>query len=165
MHKDLIDAYKRVCGSCWNQSEAYEKMVLEPAPRYYVSIKQAHKVIAPMMRGDFEMVNLMIPMKREMYYSLFEVIMRLSTQAEFRGKSLYFILPFAITQPAPRFYISPTRARIIRGFMKNGTFDENGKVVDEKLPSYARTRKSYHIRKEKHRQWMLEKMLEEQKQV
>lgn len=159
MHIDLIEAYKRVCGKCWSQHEAYERMVLEPAPRYYVSAKHAHQIIAPMVKGDFEMVNLMLPMRREMYYSLFEVVLRLSEQKEFRGKSLNYIMPFAITQPAPRFFISPTRARIIRNFLKNGIFDEQGKVIEEKLPSYTRTRVNKQLKMEAHKKWMLERKL------
>lgn len=140
MHQDLIDAYKRVCGDCWSQREAYVRMVNEPAPRYYVSPRQASQNIAMMVRGDFSKVDTMMPLRRELYYSLFDVVQRLSERREFIGKSLSYIMRFAVVEPAPKFFISPVRGSIIRGFIKNGTFDENGKVIDAKLPSYATTR-------------------------
>jgi hypothetical protein len=166
MHQDLIAAYKRVCGECWSQHQAYERMVNEPAPRYYVTPRQASQNIAAMIRGDFRRIDLMMPLRREMYYSLFKVVQELSEKREFIGKSLSYIMKFAVMQPAPKFFISPVRASIIRGFIRNGVFDEDGKVRDEKLPSYVNTRennrkrtKERKERKEKMK-WMLEKMSE-----
>lgn len=170
MQHDLVEAYKRVCGSCWSQSQAYERMVVEPAPRYYVSPRQASQIISPMVRGDFRSVNKMQPLRKAMYYSLLEVVQRLSEKREFIGKSLAYIMRFAVVEPAPRFFITPTRASIIRGFIRNGVFDENGKVIDAKLPSYARTRennmkrfrarKARKERREERKRWMLENQSE-----
>lgn len=163
MQVDLINAYKKVCGSCWSQTQAYERMVEQPAPRYYVTPKQACSVISRMMKGDFERVNMMAPTRREMYYSLFDVVIKLSEKREFIGKSLSYIMKFAVAQPAPQFFISPIRARIIRGHIRNGVFDEEGKVRDEKLPSYTRCREKKRRIAEAKRRWMLEKMSEETK--
>lgn len=157
MQQDLIAAYKRVCGDCWSQQQAYERMVTEPAPRYYVSPRQASQIIALMVRGDFSRVDTMLPLRREMYYSLFNVVQQLSEKREFIGKSLSYIMRFAVVQPAPRFFISPVRASIIRGFIRNGVFDEDGKVIDEKLPSYVRTRENNLKKYKKKKKWMLEK--------
>jgi hypothetical protein len=116
-----------------------------------------------MVRGNFDHVNMMLPLRREMYYSLFNVVMELSEKRAFIGKSLSYIMAFAVIQPAPRFFISPIRGRLIRGFIKNGVFDENGKVIDAKLPSYVTTRennrKKFKERKEREK-WTLEKMSE-----
>jgi hypothetical protein len=166
MQQDLIAAYKRVCGNCWSQQQAYERMVNEPAPRYYVSAKQASQNIALMVRGDFSRIEMMMPLRREMYYSLFKVVQELSEKREFIGKSLSYIMKFAVVQPAPKFFISPIRGCIIRGFIKNGVFDENGKVIDAKLPSYVNTREKNRKRtkeRKERKKWMLEKMLEEEK--
>ena len=164
MQHDLIAAYKRVCGNCWSQHQAYVRMVNEPAPRYYVSPKQASQIISLMVRGDFSKVEMMLPMRREMYYSLFKVVQELSEKREFIGKSLSYIMKFAVVQPAPKFFISPIRGSIIRGFIKNGVFDENGKVIDEKLPSYVNTRENNRKRtkeRKERKKWTLEKMSEE----
>lgn len=164
MQQDLIAAYKRVCGSCWSQHQAYERMVNEPAPRYYITPRQASQNIAMMVRGDFSRVDMMMPLRREMYYSLFGVVQQLSEKREFIGKSLSYIMRFAVIQPAPKFFISPTRGSIIRGFIKNGVFDENGKVRDEKLPSYVTTRENNRKRtkeRKERKKWTLEMMSEE----
>lgn len=161
MQQDLIAAYKRVYGKCWSQHEAYERMVNEPAPRYYISPKQASQNIALMVRGDFSKVEMMMPLRREMYYSLFSVVQELSERREFIGKSLSYIMKFAVIQPAPKFFISPVRGCIIRGFIKNGVFDADGKVIDEKLPSYVNTRENNRKRskeRKERKKWMLEKM-------
>jgi hypothetical protein len=160
MQQDLIAAYKRVCGNCWSQHQAYERMVNEPAPRYYISPRQASQNIALMVKGDFSRVDMMLPLRREMYYSLFKVVQELSEKREFIGKSLSYIMKFAVIQPAPKFFISPIRGSIIRGFIKNGVFDENGKVIDAKLPSYVNTREKNRKKSKERKKWMLEKMSE-----
>ena len=158
MQEDLIRAYKQVYGSCWTQKQAYERMVMQPAPRFYVTPKQACTIISPMMRGDFERVDLMMPLRREMYYSLFDVVVRLSEKREFIGKSLSYIMKFAVAQPAPRFYISPIRAKIIRSYIRNNNFDENGRVRDEKVPSYVACRERNVQKYRRRKQWMQERM-------
>lgn len=163
MQGDLIQAYKKVYSTCWSQRQAYERMVKEPAPRYYVSPKQACAIISPMMRGDFEYVDMMLPLRREMYYSLFDVVVKLSERREFIGKSLSYIMKFAVAQPAPQFFISPTRARIIRGYIKNGTFDENGKVNEDRVPSYRTGREKKRRMLQEKKRWMQERMLDAEK--
>jgi hypothetical protein len=134
LHVDLIEAYKRVSPHCWTQHEAYERMVKEPAPRYYVSAKQAYQVIAPMTKGDFDLVNLMIPMRRRMYYSIFETFMRMSEQRQFVGKSLYYIMQFVVLSQAPEFFITPGRAKQIRIFIKNGRLRSDGRPNKDYVP-------------------------------
>ncbi len=144
MQADLIDAYKRVSPHCWTQLEAYERMVREPAPRFYISSDAARRVLAPMVRGDFRRVDKMDNNKKEMYYALFEKVIELSEKREFAGKSLTYITPFAVLQPAPWFFISADRAKHIRTFMKIGIIMRDGRVDDTRLKSVARTRERYH---------------------
>ena len=158
MYKDLIQAYKNVAPLCWSQQEAYERMVLEPAPRFYVTAKQAYHFITKMVRGDFERVNLMLPLRRSMYYALYDEFVKLSEKPSFYNKSVWFIIQHAVAQPAPRFYITAERAKHLRCWLKNGTIDNNGKVDERRLPSYKRTRENLYKRRERKRQWMLEKM-------
>ena len=160
MHNDLIEAYKKVYHTCWSQSQAYELTVRQPAPRFYVTARQASQVIAPMLRGEREHVDQMYPMRRQMYYDLFAVVQRLIEKREFIGRSLHYIMKFAVLEPAPRFYISARLMSMIRGFMRNGVYDENGKVRDDRLPSYVNTRVNKRKRIEERKQWMLAKMSE-----
>lgn len=147
---DLIAAYKAVAPFCWTQKEAHERMVKQPAPRYYVTAKRAYQVILPMMRGDFERVNLMPPSRRRMYYCLFDEVVKMMEKPAYYNKSLKYIMQFAVTRPAPEFFLSPTRAWHIRYWLKKGTINADGVVDDTKLPSYVRTRE-YHRNKKKNR--------------
>jgi hypothetical protein len=161
MHADLMEAYIKVSGRCWTQMEAYEKMVKQPAPRYYVTAKQAYQVLLHMMKGDFEIVDSMPIRKKKMYYSLFEQVIKLSEKRSFIGKSLWYIVPFAINCPAPEFFISAERARHIRGWLRSGAIKEDGRIDDTIVKSYVNTRvnkrtKSNRIRKKD--LWMSEKM-------
>lgn len=169
MHIDLIKAYNQVAHTCWYQSQAYERMVKQPAPRFYVSAKQAYQVISHMVRGDFTKVNKMQPLRRKMYYALLEVVNRLSLRYEFVGKSLCQIMQHAVTQPAPEFFISPYRARFLRANL-NRMYDDEGRVIDEKCKHYVELREKRHKqcerkKKRKEKKWMLEKALKEQKEM
>ena len=159
MHADLMKAYINVSGTCWTQMEAYEKMVKEPAPRYYITPKQAYQVLARMMKGDFEIVDMMATGKRRMYYSLFEEVLKLSEKREFIGKSLWYIVPFAVNSPAPEFFITAERARHIRGWLKSGVI-KDGRIDETIVKSYAnsRNRSRQKNRKESEEIWTAEKM-------
>lgn len=129
---DLIKAYNSVAPHCWSQREAYRKAVLQPAPRYYITPKQAAQVIAPMVKGDFEKVNMMLPNKRRMYYSLFQKVIELSEKRAFIGKSLYYIVQFAVASPAPEFFCSPDVLFMVRSYLKNNHYDDDGRVIGVK---------------------------------
>lgn len=107
-------AYIDVCGSCYSQKEAYEKTAAHPAPRYYISPKQALQVISPMTKGDFELVEMMQPRRRKLYESLFKEVDKMSELREYQGKSLSYILQFAVLRPAPEFFIGWDRVKQIR---------------------------------------------------
>lgn len=148
---DLIKAYNKVAPNCWSQEDAYKKAVKQPAPRYYVSARQAAQVIAPMVRGDFERVNMMQPNRRRMYYSIFDKVMELSEKRAFIGKSLTYIVQYAVISPAPEFFVSHYALAQVRSFLKNGYFDDEGKTKNvktrqrayEKLKKKRETLKAY----------------------
>lgn len=157
MHADLIKAYINVSKHCWTQHEAYERMVKEPAPRYYVTPKHAYKALRPMMKGDFELVDMMTERKRDLYYSLYDTVLKLSEKRDFLGKSLWHIVHFAVYSPAPEFFISPERARHIRGWLRSGAIMEDGRVDTNIVKSYVQ-RKTKRNRKTKEEIWMSAKM-------
>lgn len=131
MQDDLIAAYCKASGSSWSQPDAYKKAVKMPAPRYYVTPKQAYQVIAPMMKGDFERVNLMLPNRRRMYYSLYRKCLELAERREF--KSLWSMMPTAVSSPAPEFFLSWTSLMRIRRWMKTGDINDEGRCVEPML--------------------------------
>lgn len=149
---DLIKAYNSVALTSWTQEEAYKKAVKCPAPRYYISAKQAAQVISPMVRGDFERVDMMKPNRKRMYYSLYEKVLELSEKRAFIGKSLLYIMQFAVTSPAPEFFVSHHALAQVRSFLKNGYFDNNGKVqnIPYRDKAYERL-KAYREKLREHR--------------
>lgn len=102
---DLLEAYRQVAPYCLTQQQAWEHTVKSPAPRYYVSHKQAFQKVAKMIKGDFSEVNSMKPLRQSMYYSLYQTTLKMIDKREFAGKSLHYIMQFVICQPAPSFFI------------------------------------------------------------
>ena len=115
MKDDLMKVFREISAgyTCRYQTEAYEKTVQHPAPRYYIDARRAHCVISPMRRGDYTQLHKLSPLKQEMYVSLFETVQRLYQQSTYWGKSLYHVLQFAVLEPAPRFYINADMMRLI----------------------------------------------------
>jgi hypothetical protein len=107
MRDDIIATYREVAPKCWSQHEAWEKIARHPAPRFYISAKQAHDKLRKMAVGDFAEVDKMSPEKRRMYYTLYERMQEMAQKKEMIGKSLNFMCPFLVGQPAPEFYLSP----------------------------------------------------------
>lgn len=106
MREDLMNAYREVYARCRSQKEAYRKTVKCPAPRFYVTPKQAYCMLRRMVRGDFSKVQTLAPHKQSMYMEMFGKLQQISQRQEFIGKSLWFICPFLVAQPASEFYIS-----------------------------------------------------------
>lgn len=111
--EDLLKVYREIAPHCRRQQEAYEKVVSSPAPRYYVSPRQAWDKLRLMATGDFSVVDKMKPIKRRMYYSLFNRMTEMSQRNEFIGKSLWFICQFLVGEPAPEFFIKPDSMKFI----------------------------------------------------
>ena len=148
---DLIKAYNEVAPKCWSQSEAYEKAVKQPAPRYYITPRQATQVISPMVRGDFQKVNMMLPNKRRMYYSLFQKVIELSEKRGFIGKSLTYIMQYAVASPAPEFFVTGYTVEQVRRYIKKGYLDDEGRVVNyqSRDKSYEKLKAKREVRKER----------------
>jgi len=127
LYSDLIKAYCKACPGSWTMHDACAKAVKMPAPRFYVTPKQAYQVISRMVKGDLDMLEILNPLRRKMYYELFDVVMKLTERREFIGKSLWYIMPYAVTQPASEFFLNPHSLYCIRNDMKAGRISEEGK--------------------------------------
>lgn len=106
MRADLMRTYREVAPKCWRQIDAYRRTVKHEAPRFYVSPKQAYQIILPMLDGDTRITDKMPIRKRKMYEELYERVLEAAQRREFIGKSLWFIIPWVVSQPAPEFYLS-----------------------------------------------------------
>lgn len=116
--EDLIKAYRKIAPHCHSQKEAWEKTVKSAAPRYYVSARQAWDRLRRMVVGDFSGVDAMRPLKRKMYYSLFEKYIEMSQKKQYAGKSLWFACQFLVLEPAPEFYTKPQNLKFIFCFYR-----------------------------------------------
>lgn len=105
MRSALWEAYSNVYRKCWTQREAWERTSKQPAPRFFVSPKQARLVLAPMLRGDFSKMETMTKDKQRMYRHLYDLTLQFAQKPEFLGKSLNFIVSHVVSSPAPEFYI------------------------------------------------------------
>lgn len=152
MQDDLIAAYNKVSPTSWSLQTAYARAVKQPAPRYYITAKQALQILSPMVRGDFRKVDNMLPNKRRMYYSLLEKVTELSEKRAFRGKSLYYILRYAVTSPAPEFFIGISSLYKMRRLMKMGLIDDEGRTapIESKIRAYEKLK----AKREKRKEWL-----------
>ena len=116
--EDLMKVYRTVAPHCHLQKEAWEKVVSSPAPRYYVSARQAWDRLRRMVVGDFSVVDKMKPIKQRLYYSLFNKYIELSQKKQFAGKSLWFVCQFLVVEPAPEFFMQPKNLKFIFCYYK-----------------------------------------------
>lgn len=113
MYDELMKVYCKVLREfdVSTQTEAFERTVCHPASRFFIDTRRAYQNIYPMLRGDYSRLERMKPLRQEMYKALYDVVMRLSQKRQFWGKSPYYIVKFAILEPAPRFYIGVEKMR------------------------------------------------------
>lgn len=110
---DLMSAYREVYRTCWTQAEAWRKTAKHPAPRYYVTAKEAYEKLRRMVRGDTTAVDRMSETKRRMYYSLYDTLLKLTEKREYSTHSLWFLCPVVVSQPAPEFFMAPRTVKDI----------------------------------------------------
>jgi hypothetical protein len=84
-----------------------------------------------MIQGDFARVDMMMPNRRRMYYSLLDKVIELSEKRAFVGKSLIYIVSFAVASPAPEFFVTHQSFRVIRSYLKNNHYDDDGRFTGQ----------------------------------
>jgi len=107
----LMLEYERYIVSCAyiRMSEVFEYIVNQPCRRFWVSEIRAAVVIADMLKGD--KLTKMHSAKREMFQEIYNRVIRLRSKNP--GMSLYQLVSIVIQQPAPKFYLSPSSAKIM----------------------------------------------------
>ena len=107
---DLLKAYIALAKKInrISQPKMFETVANSPAPRFYVSAARAATVVAEIERGSS--LSHMRPNKRDMFMEIHRRTMIFRTVHRFTP--LYQIVEQIITQPAPKFYISASSARI-----------------------------------------------------
>lgn len=107
----LMVEYDRCIMSCSvvRRHEIFKKIVNSPCNRFWVSGFRAAVVMAGIMRGDD--LSGMRPLKREMFHEIYRRVLEL--QKRHPDYSLYRLACLAVLQPAPKFYMSPSSAKIM----------------------------------------------------
>lgn len=107
----LMLEYERYIVSCnyIRMAEVFEHIVNQPCRRFWVSEIRAAVVIADMMRGNT--LKNMHSAKREMFQEIYNRVIRLRRKNP--GMSIYQMVSTVIQQPAPKFYLSPSSAKIM----------------------------------------------------
>ena len=115
-----------------SQEQAFRRTVEQPAPRFYVTRKQAYQVVMKMLAGDFSEVDKMNRNRKRMYYVLFDRTMDAIQKRGYKDKSLYYIMQYVVIQPAPEFFLSWRTLEKIFKFMDDGRFENTPKWTDWK---------------------------------
>lgn len=107
----LMREYDQYIASCEyiRMSEVFDHIVNQPCRRFWVSNIRAAVVIARMMKGD-KLKNLR-PTKREMFQEIYERVCKLKRLNP--TLSLFQLVSEVVTQPAPKFYLTPSSAKIM----------------------------------------------------
>ena len=129
--RDMMEAYKKVGARGMTAAQAYALTCKQPAPRYYVTRKQAYQVIAKMLKGDFSEGKKMRDNRRKLYASLFDTTIRLMKKRGFAKKKLYYIMQYAVLEPAPEFFCNWRTFQKIFQCVQNGRFIKSPKWYDD----------------------------------
>lgn len=110
--EDLMRVYDEYIASCGHISmpDVYNTIVNMPSRRFWVSDIRAALVISAMMRGEARL-DKMCRSKREMYEEIHRRVIDLSKT--YPDKTTFELCAMAVTQPAPKFYLTPGSAKIL----------------------------------------------------
>lgn len=109
--ENLMRVYDNYITNCQyiRMTEVYAYIANAPADRFYVSDIRAAVVVSDMMHG--KKLQGMRPLKREMFEEIFRRVNILQTEKP--SLSIRQLCAEVVTQPAPKFYITPGSAKIM----------------------------------------------------
>lgn len=121
-NRDLMQVYRGQLKQCKVivLQDVFRKVVNMPARRFYVSEDRAAIVIATMLKGD--KLRNMQAIKREMYEEIFSRFKVL--QHKFPMASIMALVSEIISQPAPKFYLKESSAKVIVYRIKKGWYEK-----------------------------------------
>lgn len=107
----LMEEYDRYIASCEyiRMSEVFDHIVNQPCRRFWVSNIRAAVVVARMLKGC-KLKN-MRPSKKEMFQEIFRRVCKMKEQ--FPSMSLFQLVAEVVAQPAPKFYLTASSAKIM----------------------------------------------------
>lgn len=107
----LMEEYDRYIASCdyIRMSEVFDHIVNQPCRRFWVSNIRAAVVVARMLKG-YKLKN-MRPSKKEMFQEIFRRVCAL--KEAYPSMSLFQLVTEVVAQPAPKFYLTASSAKIM----------------------------------------------------
>lgn len=119
-YREQINVVRRV-----RLNEIGERIVLSPAPRFWVSEERAAAVVSAIMRGK-PVLETMRPTKREMFEEIHRRVVELKELHP--DWSLCLLVFKVVNSPAPKFYMEASSALERLFKIRNGWYDkEEGK--------------------------------------
>ena len=107
MRKDVYDKYKYVVSQgVSSEKEAFERTQMMPSKRFWVSSDQAYKICMAIHKGNTKVFEHMPQYRIDMFKEIYQRFLLQRNRVMFRGKKPYFIIPYIVSEQAPRFYIS-----------------------------------------------------------
>ena len=103
--------YDRYIASCdyIRMSQVFDHIVNQPCHRFWVSNFRAYVVILSMLKG-YKLKN-MRPSKKEMFQEIFRRVCAL--KEAYPSMSLFQLVAEVVAQPAPKFYLTASSAKIM----------------------------------------------------
>lgn len=104
--------------------QAIRKAIKSPTSHYHVSLYETYREILNIIHKR-EPSRHMKPMRRKQIADIYKKYCELASKPTFKGCSVFFIVQFAIAEPAPQFYLSYSRAvNIICEIKRNYDIEE-----------------------------------------
>lgn len=109
---DLMRAYHEYISSCdyIRMPKVYHAIVNMPSRHFWVSDIRAALVISAMLRGE-DALRGMWPLKKEMYREIYSRVIALRN--EHPELTVSELCSRVISQPAPKFYLTPGSAKML----------------------------------------------------
>ncbi len=108
---ELMLCYDRYIASCRyiRMSEVFAHIVAQPCSRFWVSPFRAAVVVGDMLRG--RSISHMHPSRQEMFKEIYSRVALLRSKNP--SASLFRLVSDVVIQPAPKFYLTPSSAKIM----------------------------------------------------
>ena len=109
--EDLMRAYDEYISSCKyvRMPDDYKSIVEMPARRFWVSEIRATKVMYLMLKGNS--LKNMRPLKREMFKEIYKRVTEMKKVNP--DYTISMCCGIVVSQPAPKFYLTPGSAKIM----------------------------------------------------
>lgn len=124
-NEDLLRAYRLCEVRHLCKQSIYAMTVQMPARRFWVSEERATVVISQMLRG--KPLRRMRPNKRKMFAEIYRRVLLLMTEKP--DEPIAHLVFEVVNSPAPKFYLTPSSAKIIICKIKRKWYEERKKKL------------------------------------